>query len=65
MANFKVRLPSRDWKMTPFLIFILSQLTTVMPLNCVKVDKCSCKMDDGSGTIDLSKLGNQPGTGSL
>ena len=65
MANFNVRLPSRDWQVTAFLIFILSQLTTVMTLNCVKVDKCSCNMDDGSGTIDLSKLGNQPGTGSL
>ena len=65
MANFKTHLHLKNGEVALFLIFILSQMSTVLTKNCVKVDKCSCAMDDNSGTIDLSKIGRQAGTGPL
>ena len=30
----------------------------MLPIGCTKENQCSCRMDDGSGTVDLSRIGN-------
>ncbi|XP_062518227.1 uncharacterized protein LOC134193409 [Corticium candelabrum] len=38
-----------------FFILLLC-LATCAALNCLAINECACKMDDGSGKIDLSRL---------
>ena len=41
---------------------ILSTLNIIVESkNCVQNDQCSCTFDDGSGTVDLSKIGTNGG----
>ena len=42
-------------------VFLFSRYILTLALECIKVDRCSCKFDDGSGTIDLSNIGKRDG----
>ena len=45
-----------------FLLFLgLLVIAFGQNKNCVKNGPCSCAMSDGSGTIDISGLGNKDG----
>ncbi|XP_033761369.1 uncharacterized protein LOC117343154 [Pecten maximus] len=45
------------------LLFVCLVLVSgTCALTCTQKDLCSCKMDDGSGDVDVSTLGNQDGT---
>ena len=51
---------SRVW--TLFACVLFSHLPVVIESkDCVQNDKCSCTFDDGSGTVDLSRIGSNGG----
>ena len=45
----------------PVLVVIFSRFSRSLALECVKIDRCSCKFDDGSGTVNLTQLGKETG----
>ena len=58
-TNNKTMNPFLCWTSAAYIILtFVSQVTTK---NCVKIDQCSCEMDDDSGTIDLTKIGKPAG----
>ena len=43
-------------------LYAFSQCRLGEAVECVKIDRCSCELDDGSGrSIDISKIGKQGG----
>jgi hypothetical protein len=46
-----------------FLLFCLvTYVTYITCKDCTLDDECSCSMDDGSGKVDLTSLGNSDNT---
>ena len=43
------------------MIYAILFLSLTIAKECVKIDQCSCEMDDGSGTIDIRQIGKPPG----
>ena len=58
-----IELSSLHWNLHtifPAIIFLFYSCNG-QSKNCVTNDACSCTFDDGSGVMDLSKLGLQGG----
>ena len=49
-------------KFEVFVVLVVCLTSSVLARDCIQEGQCVCRLDDGSGVIDLSGIGLKDGT---